>query len=181
MFLILWALTSVKSIHDVDFCNLNYAVEGQIVHLQGGRADVPNREDEGITRIKAGLDEVLYGDLTGDGREEAVVSLGYNLGGTGNFTFANIYGIVGGRLIILGQIEGGDRAYGSFHNIAIERTRLRVVRNWTTTCMVCTEGYETTWWKWNGKRLTLVKRQRVKVATEDLQEGRRFTSPCLQQ
>lgn len=178
MFLILLLLASVKGIRDIDFCNLNYAIEGQIVHLHDGRADVPNREDGGITRIDAGLTEVLYGDLTGDGRDEAVVNLSYGLGGTGVFTFANVYGIVDGKLRVLGRIVGGDRAYGDFHDIAIERNRLRVVRSWTTTCMVCTEGYETTWWKWNGKRLTLEKKRRVKVASEDIQPGRRATNPC---
>jgi hypothetical protein len=178
MFLILLMLASGKGIHAVDFCDLNYAIEGQIVHLHAGLADVPNRGDFGISRIKASLAEVLYGDLTGDGQDEAVVSLSYNLGGTGQFTFAIVFGIVYGQLRILGKINGGDRAYGSFHEIAIEQNRLRVVRNWTTTCMVCTEGYETTWWKWNGKRLTLVKKRRVKVGSE-IQEGRRFINPCI--
>ncbi len=36
--------------------------------------------------------DVDHGDLTGDGIEEAVVTLSENTGGTGQFTWSQVYG-----------------------------------------------------------------------------------------
>jgi hypothetical protein len=174
-FMLLFA--AARTIHDVDFCSLRYDFDRQVVRLHDGTAKVPHHDQDDI-QIDAHLIDVQYGDVTFDGRDEALVVLGYSLGGTGFFTFANLYGIEAGELRILGRINGGDRAYGNFHDIAIEHGRLRVVRNWTTSCMGCVEGYETTIWKWNGTKLALEKKTRVKVAEKDIQPDRLATNPC---
>ena len=173
---LLWFAT----IRDAGLCNARYAIYGQTVRFHDGNVkELVKGEDRMF--IEGGILNILYGDLTGDGKDEAVVLIGYRLGGTGFFTFANVYGIVNGELTMLGRINGGDRAYGDFHDLAIENGRLRVVRKWTTKCMGCTEGYETTIWKWNGSKLALQKKTKVTVEEKDIQPDLHATNPCAHQ
>jgi hypothetical protein len=73
--------------------------------------------------------EFAYGDLTGDGREEAVVLGVCNTGGTGNFTEGFIYTMRGGRPELIGRFPGGDRAHGGLRSARIESGFLIVESN----------------------------------------------------
>lgn len=119
-----------KSVRDVDFKNFTYPWEDatgsstwEWVGLpQQGRVTLVN----GIHRfIDPHADRVVrehspyvkfhfavYGDLDGDGIDEAAVALNYSTGGTANWDYLYIYKLEHGRLTLLDRLESGSRAYG---------------------------------------------------------------------
>lgn len=72
--------------------------------------------------------EVLHGDLTGDGQDEAVVRTVCNTGGTGWFDEGFVYGMKDGKAVLLGRIPGGDRASGGVRCVRFEDGTLKVER-----------------------------------------------------
>jgi hypothetical protein len=72
----------------------------------------------------AKLISVTYGDLFGDGREEAAVDLLYKTGGTANWHYLFIYALADGSPKLLGILRSGSRAYGGLVKVAIHDHRL---------------------------------------------------------
>ena len=70
------------------------------------------------------LSSVTYGDLNGDGREDAAVDLRYGTGGTGNWHYLYVYADAPGRPILLGVLQSGSRADGGLLRCAIQRNPL---------------------------------------------------------
>ena len=101
----------------------------------------------------AGVD--AYGDVDGDGKDEAVVSSNCNSGGTGQFSEGFVYTLKSGKPVLIGRIEGGDRAYGGIREITIAEGIVTVDRNdpgeFGAAC--CAEAAIKTNYKWNGKTL----------------------------
>jgi hypothetical protein len=63
--------------------------------------------------------DVDHGDLSGDGIEEAVVTLSENTGGTGQFTWSQIYRWTGSRVELVTETGVGDRADGGVHDVLL--------------------------------------------------------------
>lgn len=74
------------------------------------------------------VQEILRGDLTGDGQDEAVVRTVCNTGGTGWFDEGFVYSVKDGKAVLLGRIPGGDRASGSVRCARFEDGALKVER-----------------------------------------------------
>lgn len=74
------------------------------------------------------VQEILRGDLTGDGQDEAVVRTVCNTGGTGWFDEGFVYSIKDGRAVLLGRVPGGDRASGGVRCARFEDGTLKVER-----------------------------------------------------
>lgn len=55
---------------------------------------------------------VVYGDLGGDGSEEAAVHINYSSGGTQNWGYLYVFKLVDGRPALVALLKAGDRAYG---------------------------------------------------------------------
>ncbi|MBS1795650.1 MAG: hypothetical protein JSS81_17475 [Acidobacteria bacterium] len=72
------------------------------------------------------VQSVAYGDLDGDGREEAVVITACRPGGTGSFTEGYVYSIRNNRPRLVGRIAGGDRAEGGLVSAKVVGGRLVV-------------------------------------------------------
>lgn len=114
---------AISDIADVDFHN--------------GFTHFIEFEDEVAVTVEAGefIDEqgslwlwvldVQYGDLTGDGLAEAVVHVGYNTGGSGQFGELTVWGVRDGDLVQLGSIGTGDRAHGGLANFELAGGALR--------------------------------------------------------
>ncbi len=92
-----------------------------------------NSPTGGFSRV----DKIVYGDLTGDEKEEAVVVITESGGGSGVDSSAMIYTLQNGRLEKLKSrdregygpyegIVGGDRGRGGIRNVRIERRLLFV-------------------------------------------------------
>lgn len=112
----------------VDFRNFRYRDWGEEIRITRGRGTYKEASDTdfaySIDRVK-----VVYGDLTGDGREEAAVVLYYNGGGTGAFSRCFIFGVRKGRLDLLAIFQGGDRADGGIREVSIKDGILSIQHN----------------------------------------------------
>lgn len=97
-----------------------------------------------------------YGDITGDGSDEAAVNVQYNLKASNStFTAVFVYTLKNGSPSLLARIKGGDRAHGSIESVKIINGQLIVGRYRPTAddCNACYGFIETTRYKWLGSRL----------------------------
>jgi hypothetical protein len=147
-----------SDIRKVDFKNFTYDVQifetKEKLTLKNGEFD-RNTEEE---KLFFSVEVESYGDIDGDGKEEAVVTTMMNTGGTGNFSGGIIFTMKGGKPVILTEFEGGDRAYGGLVSAKIVEKELIVVRNdpGETGGACCAEFHITSKYKWDGKGLAQV-------------------------
>ncbi len=145
-------------IHAVDFRNFTYPAQcAQGTELAAG---VPVRDGEyaraqGEEPFYFSVFAVSFGDLTGDGRDEAAVAASCNTGGTGQFSEGMVFTLRDGHAELIARVEGGDRAYGGIAGLSIERDRLVVERYATDddgpAC--CPRYVDTTRLRWDGAQL----------------------------
>jgi hypothetical protein len=149
----------------IDFRNFVYqpscadfesATEAKVpVRVSGGRFEAsPGSDLEGLY-FEVG--EVLYGDLTGDGRDEAVVRTLCSTGGTGRFDEGFVYGMKDGKPVLLGRLPGGDRASGGIRCVRVEAGTLQVERTGNATgAAQGLDFIDTETWKLQGGKLAEV-------------------------
>ena len=132
---VLAAPPAAPDLHRTDFRNFTYLPS--CADFESAEAKVPVRVEAGRFYGKEGtptegvffeVREVLYGDLTGDGKDEAVVSTLCNTGGTGQFDEGFVYGLRDGKPALLGRVQGGDRASGGVRCMRVENGALIVER-----------------------------------------------------
>ena len=122
--------TSPESpIRRVDFANFTYAsyFVGEVggFKLRDGEL-LPKRRDK-IGRpldMSLVLASVAYGDVNGDGAEEAIIDLGWETGGTAIPDLIYVYGLDRGKPKLLWAFETGDRADGGYKNVFAENGEL---------------------------------------------------------
>ncbi len=97
---------------------------------------------------------ITYGDLDGDGREEAVVDLLYSTGGTANWHYLYVYAIDHGAPRLLARLESGSRADGGLLRIAIQNRKLSLdfadERKRVADC--CSDGFIRVAYGWREHR-----------------------------
>lgn len=100
-----------------------------------------------------------FGDLTGDGVEEAALRVYYGMGGSGSFTGVFVYSLGGGVPRRIAAVKGGDRAEGGIKSARIAGGQL-IVESYTpdpqSPCMACYGGILVTKYEWLGGRLVNV-------------------------
>lgn len=146
-----------SGIRKIDFKNFTYEItdgprEGkENVTVKDGEFSRISEED----RLFFSITDVAYGDLDGDGQDEAIVRTLMNAGGTGQFTNGRIYTMKGGKAFLMTEFEGGDRAYGGLVSAKIVAGVLTVERYapGENGANCCPEYIETTRYKWNGTAL----------------------------
>ena len=133
--MLLLAAAPAADIHKTDFRSFTY--RPSCADFESSEANVPVTVTGGRFEGKPGTDlegtffevqQVLYGDLDGDGRDEAVVRTLCNTGGTGQFDEGFVYGMKDGKPALRGRIQGGDRAAGGVRCIRFEGGALKVER-----------------------------------------------------
>jgi hypothetical protein len=149
---------AADGVRRVDFRNFTYRRGGEVIRVAKGRGTYRSAEDTDfaytVERVKA-----VYGDMTGDGREEAAVVLYFNGGGTGAFSRGFLFAARGGRLTLLATFEGGDRADGGIREFSIKGGVLSVERNepertnGVPSGLCCPVYRITTQYRWDGGRL----------------------------
>jgi len=97
------------------------------IRLNDGRysfheSNPPQPEPEGAERIQ--LTSITYGDLNGDGKEEAAVALNYGSGGTANWDYVYIYSYQRNVLKLMARLESGSRADNGLVRVSIENGNL---------------------------------------------------------
>ncbi|KXK05996.1 MAG: Inhibitor of g-type lysozyme precursor [Acidobacteria bacterium OLB17] len=126
-----------KDITSVDLRNFSYrpsclyedSGQGKAITVKDGEYSYEKQEDGYTDRFYFNIFDVVYGDLTGDGRPEAVALSVCNTGGTGNFTEGFIFTLRNGKAVQIGVLPGGDRAYGGIRKAWIENDELWVETN----------------------------------------------------
>lgn len=150
-----------REIRSVDFKNFTYNAycggsppdgETTKVTVKNGKYETGDGENF-PSYFEIAVD--AYGDLDGDGKEEAAVSSLCNTGGTGQFSEGYIYTMKDGKPVLLSHFEGGDRGYEGLQSVKIKNGFLFVERN-DGKANCCADETLTTKYRWNGKKLVEV-------------------------
>ncbi len=164
------------SIRQVDFLNRTYGVSSgdsdtEQITVKDGDFERPDDADGN----RAGffhVEKPVYGDVDGDGVEDAVVITVDNGGGTGMFDAARIFTIRAGKVVPLAGIAGGDRGDGGLHSIEVERGGVVVERNLAVegdgAC--CASKLTIEHWRWNGTDLAIDQAATTTIANPDAQQ-----------
>jgi hypothetical protein len=137
------------------------------VRLINGRYDAPAniaRTHPAIDCWSVATGDIKYGDVTGDGEEEAIVELYAELGGTEAAHDVYIYTLKGRNPRLLWKFATGDRAEGGLRRIAGEDGKLVVelfgvgtaigkkLYGTEETGACCPKHFTRTRYKWMGSR-----------------------------
>jgi hypothetical protein len=134
-------------IRNVDFGNHVYpwhptrgwphALEWQRISEEN-HVEIVNRrwkepDDSGTTSSNSGapfvgltLEEIVFGDLTGDSKDEAVVILRYDSGGTQYHHYVYVYRMEADSLKLLAWFRSGDRAANGLYRVVVRDHKLIV-------------------------------------------------------
>jgi hypothetical protein len=147
-----------KSIRQVDFKNFTYPRTGPLLahdHLQwldltaNSHIRLHDGKDSGFT-----LAAVKYADVTGDAKEEAIVVLHYDTGGTQQTDYIYIYSFDSGQPKLLTYCYTGDRAYSGLYKVYGLSGKL-VVELFDPDKQLgdcCSSGFIRTTYKWHNGR-----------------------------
>ena len=125
---------SQADIRKVDFRNFTYLAycageETEKVTVKNGEYSKETKQDGYTDHFYFEVRGISYGDLTADGKDEAVIITNCNTGGTGQFTEGFIYTLKAGKPTLIARIPGGDRAYGGLRETRVENGQLVVESN----------------------------------------------------
>ena len=126
------------SIHSIDFANRTYPWTADLIDptnpqktftiRNGERPATPDNrgfiDQEGIF-----LEHVIYGDVTGDGVDDALVTMSIQTGGSAIPGLVYIYAVHANRPKLLWYFSTGDRADGGLHKVYAENGELVVELN----------------------------------------------------
>lgn len=146
---------TASGIRKVDFRN-GFTYEGGYgpIIVRGGEYSNSSEDAKEFFSVR----DVDYGDLDGDGAEEAIVTTTNNTGGTGNFSDGLIYTMRAGRVRLVTSVGVGDRADGGIHDITISKGRIVVDRFGGDGGACCPEYVERTTLLLQKGRLSLTGR-----------------------
>lgn len=119
-----------KDIRGVDFRNFTYEYglgEPETITVRDGEF-AREMKDDPLNPLYFSIVDVVYGDVTRDGQDDAVVRTVISGGGSGQFSDAMIYTMRGGKPVAIGSLGVGDRANGGIHDARIENGRIVVER-----------------------------------------------------
>jgi hypothetical protein len=124
-----FAQQSNSSIRLIDFTNFTYpsGVVGKNGGFKLSQGELLPKQRDKVGRpldMWLVLDTIVYGDVTGDGNEEAIINLGWVTGGTATPNLIYIYTLRNKRLKLLWRFETGDRADGGYKNVYAENGNL---------------------------------------------------------
>lgn len=80
----------------------------------------PTNPGEYVERGSFSVGPPVYGDVTGDGADEAIIVTSWTGGGTGHFTGISVFGMQGAAPVELGGILGGDRGDGGVADVHLD-------------------------------------------------------------
>ena len=104
------------------------------------------------------VDSVDYGEVTGDGKEEAFVALNYGTGGTANWDYLYVFRMRAGVPSLMEIMETGSRGSGGFVGVSVQRQVLVLdfadKDRMTGDC--CSDGFIRVRYRWRGGRFVEV-------------------------
>jgi hypothetical protein len=142
---------AVTNIRQVDFRNFTYRLWGNYTVEARGGSGVLQKGAEPADPVIASI-QTAYGDLTGDGEDEAAVIVWFMAGGNGVFSQGFVYGVKDGKVRLIAEFEGGDRAQNGLWTVSIAKQALIVERE-SGPGPADTERIVTTWYRLDGEKL----------------------------
>ena len=167
------AQLSERDIRQIDFANHEFPwreadswpdhlewlsiTEPNRVRLMNGRWQIPHSSSRTTGNFEppfAGLtlDEVIYGDLTGDTKDEAVTVLRFDSGGTQYFYWVYVYTTAGNQPKLLAYFRTGDRSAQGLYRVYI-RDRSLIVELYDPDKQqgdCCSSGFIRGRYRWDG-------------------------------
>lgn len=150
-------------IRKVNFKNFTYHPycadeEPEKITVKNGEFSKETKYDEFTEHFYFNIFSINYGDLNGDGKDEAVILSVCNTGGTGRFSEGYVYTIKAGKPSLLARIPGGDRAFGGLRKAKVENGLLVVDQNDAdrNQANCCSEYAETIKYRLNGSKLNII-------------------------
>lgn len=159
------APTPVSPIRAVDFDNISYPNFPDYSDPNGRKKKYVT-----LTPGEGGPNFINYGDITGDGIEEAMVALGIDNHGSAIPDYVYIFAIENGKPKLIWDFETGDRADGGLRNVYADDGQLvielfgkdRVIRGQLyrgEEGLCCPSSFTRTRYKWTVKRFELVSKE----------------------
>lgn len=118
--------TTDSSIRKVDFKNFTYAWTEEMSSDDEKTLSLKNGKREFVRNGQIGvkLTKPVYGDVTGDGAEEAFINLSVETGGSAVPNMIYVYTLEKAKPKLLWSFDTGDRAEGGFKQIYAENGEL---------------------------------------------------------
>lgn len=126
-----------SSIRSVDFANFTYpwtaglSIRGGTKNFSLSNGKRPEIRDtsEYVEEIGVYLEEVSYGDVTGDGIEEAIIIMSIVTGVSAMPGQVYVYTLRGNQPELLWHFSTGDRAEGGYRKVYVDQGNLVVELN----------------------------------------------------
>jgi hypothetical protein len=173
-----------KSIRSVDFRNFSYPrtkglylphSRNRPFRLKDGELPETRNKQGFVDEMGGYLSDVSYGDVTGDGQEEAIVVLDFVTGGSSMLDCVYVYAWDQRRPKLLWAFETGDRAYGGLRRVKAENGYLLVelygngkilgkdleAEDKTNRGACCPTLFTRARYKWTGNRFRLASKPEV--------------------
>jgi hypothetical protein len=163
-------LNSAKAIRNIDFRNFTFpwnpcaskrSIANDTVTLTGGRLEIDEDERKGGCVFTLSLATVLYGTLTNNAQEDAVIYLAGTMPTNSFFGNLMIYSLRGEEAQLVWQHPTGDRGDGGLRTFRIENNILVVeeydpaVSDVESLC--CPKVFRRSFFEWREKRMQRVK------------------------
>src|SRR3954462_3057709 len=111
-FIVLAAVAAAQAqtdIRKIDFKNFTYTPsctgeKPENVTVENGELSREKQEKDYVDRFYFKIFQVEYGDVTGDGVDDAIILSECNTGGTGNFTEGWVYSMKDGKPVVVAAI-----------------------------------------------------------------------------
>jgi hypothetical protein len=152
-----------QSIRQVDFKNFIYPHLGRMKN-----GELPEeRNADGMVIGGGRLEDVSYGDVTGDGVDEAIVFISIVSGGSAMPGEVYVYTMRNSRPRLLWNFSTGDRADGGLHGIYADKGQLVVELNGPQRGIepdCCPKRFTRTRYVWRGGRFRAIRRQTFPIS-----------------
>ena len=169
LFILAPVYTCSAQIRSIDWKNFTYPwypadtnppYRSRKITLVRGEFIVYANPGKKIENLSMSFANAKYSDLTGDGREEAIVTI------SGTETFNSftgcifVYSLKRGKLSLIWQHEIGDRGIGGLKDLKVVDRNL-VIEQYNGRCPGCMERFRRSYYRWDGRRLRKIKSQTV--------------------
>jgi hypothetical protein len=161
-----------SSIHSVDFANFTYpwttglSVRGgtKTFSLSNGKRPEIRDTRGHVEEIGVYLEQVSYGDVTGDGIEEAIIFMSILTGASAMPGQVYIYTLRGNQPKLLWSFSTGDRAEDGFRKVYVDNGNLVVELNGPKRRgegLCCPVRFTRTRYQWRGGRFRRKGRKEI--------------------
>ncbi len=153
------------AIRSVDFRNFSYpwpkGYTAGTFALVDGAVPLERNPQGALTNIGVSIGEIQYGDLTGDGEDEALIFMTLTTGGSAIPGLVYIYQMRKAGPVLLWEFETGDRADGGLRDIRIKKGRLVVELNSPEDSYgdCCPTKYVRTVYRWRSTAFAVESKQ----------------------